>query len=389
MLNNKLLRLALPLLLLIAAGLTACDTTNNVDGIEESLDDIPNLNLIEGAESVVATVNRDRNKSNFTIRLDGMEETSGISKGEYPAFCALWDVAIDSNNGSYGNVKLHSIDNEPYWKGVNYLVNNIESYEEQYEDLSWLEIQIALWSIMDHKKFDLNTIPDNELPSYVRDGSYDMDIINNILEDVSDNKDLILPGNGCLQILYAEVPGAQDQIIIVPGECPQEKGFGVRYRNFLSSADQQEIYLGTGDLGVGANRSQEHATFTQNGTTEIDFVYSPELDQLSASVGNSYTIYEDLSAKMPDSCSIQDVDRAQIWVTARDPGTTVTLSGEYAGESISVTADYDNQSQVFYSLQNLDLSNGFYLNGEITLSGTFTSGEKGKAEIVFGCPVQL
>lgn len=44
-----------------------------------------------------------------------------------------------------------------------------------------------------------------------------------------------------------------------PRPCPIEcdevcKGFGVRYRNFDSDAGEKEIYIGKGDLGVGANR---------------------------------------------------------------------------------------------------------------------------------------
>lgn len=387
MTTNHLLRRALPLLFIMAAGLMACETSNSVDGLEDSLADIPDLNLIEGAEQVVATVNKDRKTSNFTITIDGMEEISGIEAGEYAAFCALWDTPINSSNGSYGNVSLHSIKGEAYWQGVNYLVNNVDRYFEENDDLTWLEVQIALWSIMDHKKFDMNTIPSRELPSYVRDGRFDQDLINTIIHDVEENKssfDPALPGN---RAYYAQVPDAQDQIIIIPGSGDKEKGFGVRFRNLTSSAAQQEIYLGVGDLGVASNREQKDASYIQNGTTVVDFAYNAGDDEISASVGSDYVVFENLSANMPASCSISDVDRAELWVAARDAGTTVDVSGSVMGQPFSVAANSSNNSR-FFTIQNIDISAGFTLTANLTIGGTFTDGERGKVELVLGCPAQ-
>lgn len=388
MTNNHLLRRALPLLFIMAAGFMACESSNSVDGLEDSLADIPDLNLIEGAEQVVATVNKDRKTSNFTISIDGMEEKSGIESGEYAAFCALWDTPINSSNGSYGNVSLHSIKGEAYWQGVNYLVNNVDRYFEENKDMTWLEVQIALWSIMDHKKFDMDEIPRNELPSYVRDGGFDKELIDSIMNDVVENQSSYDPAQPGNRAYYAQVPDAQDQIIIIPGPGDKEKGFGVRFRNFTSSAAQQEIYLGVGDLGVGSNREQKHAVYTQNGTTAIDFAYNAGADELSASVGSDYVIYENLSANMPASCSINDVDRAELWVTSRDADTTVMLSGSAMGQPFSVSADGNGINQRFYTFQNIDVTSGFTISADLTVAGVFSDGERGKVELVLGCPAQ-
>lgn len=384
--KKKLLRLVLPCLFILGVTITACEQPSGVDELEESLSDVPHLNLIEGAESVVASVNKNRRTSNFTIQLEGMEEQSGIEAGEYAAFCALWDVPINSSGETYGNVSLHSIENEPYWQDVNYLVNQVDRYFDEHDDLSWLEVQIALWSIMDHKKFDMSTIPDEDLPSYVREGGYSRELIDSILEDVEQNNEMPdtgMPGN---RAFYAQFDEAQDQIIIIPGSGEKEKGFGVRFRNFTSSAGQQEIYLGVGDLGAGANREQKHATFSQNGSTSIDFAYNPGDDEISASAGGDYVIYSDLSANMPANCSINDVDRAELWVAARDAGTTVSLSGTVMGETFSVSADGDGVNQRFVTLQNIDISGGFTLSADLALSGTFTDGERGKVDLILGCP---
>jgi len=389
MTTNKLLRWAVPLLFIMSAAFISCDSTNSVNELEESLAAVPSLNLVEGAESVVATVNRDRNRSNFRIDLNGMKENSRIQAGEYDAFCAMWDVAINSNGESYGEVSIHSIQDESYWQGINYVINELDRYYEENEDLTWLEVQIALWSIMDHKKFDLNTIPATDLPNYVRDGDFDQELIDMIVKDVKENKHTFDPSEPGLRAYYAEVPNAQDQIIIVPGPGDKEKGFGVRFRNFTSSAAQHEIYLGVGDLGVGQNRAQKHATYTPNGTTEIDFIYHAGDDKLSASAGSDYVEYTNLSSNMPFGCSIADIDRAVVWVSARDVGTTVTVSTTVDGQPVSITADGNGTDSKFYTIYNIDVTNGFSLVGDLTISGTFTDGERGKVELIFGCPPSI
>ncbi|WP_340103848.1 hypothetical protein [Rhodohalobacter sp. 8-1] len=250
-----------------------------------------------------------------------------------------WDTPINSSNGSYGNVRLHDIKSEAYWQGVNYLVNNVDRYSEKNDDLTGLEVQIALWSIMDHKKFDMNEIPLNQLLSYVRDGGFDQDLIDTIMNDVKDNKSSLDPSQPGNQAYYAQIDDAQHQIIIIPGQGYKKEEFDVRFRNLTSSAAQHEIYLGVGDLGVEANREQKDATFTQNRTTPIDFAYNARANELSASVGGDYVIYENLSDNMPANCSIGDVDHAELWVAARDAGTTVTLSGSAMAQPFSVSAD--------------------------------------------------
>jgi len=386
MTNYTLLRWAVPLLLIMSATFIACDSTSSVNELEDSLSVVPSLNLIDGAESVVATVNKDRKTSNFTLRLDGMEEGSVVKPGEYAAFCALWDVSIDSDDNAYGEVRLHSIENEPYWKGINYIVNNLERYYEENDDLTWLEVQIAMWSIMDHKKFDLNTIPENELPTYVRGGDFNSELVELIIDDVNLNQDSPMQNPVCFAAIYAEIPDAQDQIIIVPANCDKEKGFGVRFRNLSSSPDQHEIYLGPGDLGLPSPRVEKHATYVQNGSTKVDFVYNKQDDEISASVGNDYAIFENISSNMPANCSIDDIDRATIWVAAREAGTTVKLSGEYGGEPYSISADASGTDQKFYTFLNLDIQNGFSITGNMEISGTFTKSESSKVEVTLGCP---
>lgn len=380
------LRWAFILIFIVTGIFVACESTTHVDGVEESLQTIPNLNLVEGAENIVATVNRDRDKSNFKITLDGMKEVSGITPGQYDAFCALWDVPINSENGSYGDVSLYSIEGESYWQGINYLINNLETYYKDNKDLTWLEVQIALWSVMDHKTFDLNTIPESDLPVYVKDGDYNSELIDMIIEDVEENKELFDSSEPGMRAFYVDVPGAQDQIIILPGLGDLEKGFGVRFRNFSNPSNTQELFLGVGDLGAG-NRTDGGLIWNQNGTTEIDFVYIPAEDKITASAGNTFIEYENLSANMPSGCSIQDVDRAQLWVAARDAGTSVTLQGTYAGETMGITAENGVNDNAFLYIEGIDFSGGFSILGEIVLSGTFSSSqENGKVDLILGCP---
>jgi hypothetical protein len=58
---------------------------------------------------------------------------------------------------------------------------------------------------------------------------------------------------------------------------------GVRYRSFANTGGD-EIYLGTGDLGVAANRTAEQVTWVKPGTYDFTFTYDPGVPELRTTV---------------------------------------------------------------------------------------------------------
>lgn len=396
--NKRNYRLQGILAVLLAAFIiTSCDSSDSISGIEDSLSSVPNLTLIEGADNVSLTVNKDKNRSNFLVRVEGMDESAGIEEGTYPSFCALWDVPINSSNSNYDGVKLYDISNEPYWNKVNYIVGNLDNLYEEIEGLNWLEVQIAMWSVMEHKKFDLNTIEHDDLPRDVREGTYSMDRIDKVLDDVMTNYRDFNPETAPYVAFYSQIEGGgenrnvQDQIIIVPGPGDIEKGFGVRHRNFRASANAQELFLGVGDLGSGDNRVDADVDWVQNGKTEVSFSYDPSEDKLIATAGSAMLEYTNLSENMPLSCQLADVDRAQLSILARDEGTSVKLSAELDGIILSEIAENGTANEtISLFIQNIDISSGFMLEGTVEINGSFgQSQELSRIELNFGCPAPM
>lgn len=209
--------IAMTALLLAMLFTTACESATQTDTFDEAMASVPHLNLLEGADQVVATVNRERNRTNFTLQLDNLGESSPIQPGSYEAFCALWDVSINSGGGTYGDVKVHEIMDKPYWNTVNYMVNRIDHYYAKYEDLTWLDVQIAKWSAMEHNKFDMNTIEHDDLPRDVREGNYSEDLVQKLVANATENSENFDPEMANYNIYYGDFEDVQDQIIIERG----------------------------------------------------------------------------------------------------------------------------------------------------------------------------
>ncbi len=390
--QGYVLRWSALLSILLLFSISACDSTTGVDSLEESLTQVPHLNQIAGADNVVATVNRDRNRSYFMIELNGLNESSGIEEGHYASFCALWDVPIQSDNSMYAGSKLHSISGEPYWNQVNYIVNNIDRYYRDLKGLTWLELQIALWSVMDHNPFDLNSLSESDLPSAVRNGDYDVDLIEAILKDTKENSGQFNAETATWVAHYLEIEGAQDQIVIIPGGGDMEKGFGVRFKSFAAN-NNHGIYLGVGDLGQPGNRSQiGFGHIYSDGSNTISFEYDAAEDLLRASANGHSGVYTNLSANIEanTNCTVGEIDRANLYLVSRHDNSSVTATLTAFGLTESISAAHGS-GWLIYGVEGIDITAGFEFSGTLELSGfdsqvSAGGDELSKLEVIFGCP---
>lgn len=384
--STNLPRPGIIFLLLFAGIITACDSTAVTNDIEETMSSVPYLTAVEGAESVKATVNKDKERSNYSVSLEGMETKSGLKKGTYEAFCALWDTPIESDNSLYGDVKIHSIEEESYWKGINYMVNNLDRYYRDNEDLGWIEMQIAMWSIMEHKKFDLGSITESDLPGYVRNGDYSIELIDKVLKDVSENKDSFDPAAGGATAYYAEFSEAQDQIIIIPGG-EIDGAFQFTFQNFANAGGTAIIQE------VGGNSSSTSLTWNEDKPSPIEISISENSGggvQLHSKIdtdGSNHNVNQGTS--LPSSCSYGDLDRARVLIAAGDEDLKITLSGEFGGqtEELVVENGVTPGNQVEHVVGGLDFSGGLDLHLELDIEGDNRSSDgTSRVELEFGCP---
>ena len=154
------------LFLIIASVLafSACDVTSE-KGLDESLETVPNVTKIEGAENASIRVNNSTT-SNFTIDIDNVEWNTLISNGEREAYCIAWKDPISSNNAIYDGVGIYSTEDDEQFKDVNRLFSIKNDLLKADPEITWREIQVAIWELVPFQEFDMN-MPVDELPSEV------------------------------------------------------------------------------------------------------------------------------------------------------------------------------------------------------------------------------
>ena len=198
--------------------------TNNGDDqspdLGDSLDPIEEVSLIEGADNATLSVNINKSKdAYFDIDFSNIQSNNVINNGLKEAWCIDVWKAINSNNGEYKNIKLYSTYLVEQWKPVNYLLNVQEELRNNDPQITWLEIQMTIWSLRAYPKFDLDTTPVEDLPGQFRkDGEalFSYDKVYEVLDFVEANyKDFNFDQNGAKFAVVAEMPVDVQTVITV------------------------------------------------------------------------------------------------------------------------------------------------------------------------------
>ena len=164
--------------------LTACDVTSEKPFVE-SLDPVPNVTAIEGAQNATIRVNGGTN-SLFNIDIQNVEWNTLISNGEREAFCIAWQDPIGSNDEIYEGVGIYSTAGDAQFEDINRLFSLKNELMNNDTELTWREIQVAVWILAPFQEFDMN-MPVNELPESVkRNGqpNFDKEKVQNIVNIV-------------------------------------------------------------------------------------------------------------------------------------------------------------------------------------------------------------
>lgn len=155
----------------------------------------------------------------------------------------------------------------------------------------------------------------------------------------------------------------------------EQKGFGVRYRNFDSSLDNDEVYLGQGDLG-DPGRAEQAITWAPDQHVMLRY---DGAGTLTTQVADNDPL---VKTGIDESCA----DFLVMSVVARDADTMtelngVVLNGHHLGD-FNATASAWNDWTVF----GLDFAEEFQLDAELLIDGPITSSsESNKVELLVGC----
>lgn len=168
---------------------TSC--TNSPTGSEpdlpETLESVEEVQPIQGGDNATITVKKNQEEAYFNIHFSNIDANKVIETGTREAWCIDWTKPLDSSNGTYNGVKLYSTDLVEKWEPLNYLLNIIQELKSSDPDLTWREIQVAIWSLRANPEFDLDTVTAEELSSaFTNDGepNFSYEKVREILEIV-------------------------------------------------------------------------------------------------------------------------------------------------------------------------------------------------------------
>ncbi|NBC27286.1 MAG: hypothetical protein GVY08_10520 [Bacteroidetes bacterium] len=193
-------------------------TGNNEDDITDTLEPVEEVTQISGAERSTMKVDRSAN-SYFRLEFSAIESNETINNGHQgEGWCIDWEKPIDSNGDIYNDVPLYSTFNVEKWNELNYLLNIKGDLIEADPDITFLEIQLAVWSLRGLPEFNLDAIALEDLPSRFRNNGqplFDEQKVNNILQTVSEGYEDFDFVEGTKFAVIAETPSDIQTVITV------------------------------------------------------------------------------------------------------------------------------------------------------------------------------
>jgi probable HAF family extracellular repeat protein len=159
---NKLLLLpiiSLAMLLVVACNSGQMNSIDELHGVDEQ----PELKVMNGGTGATLSVNRAE-ESYFNLNLSNTGPNRHLATGTRAGWAIVWDTAIPHDT-TYEDVTLFSTFDEEYWKPVNYLLNERKSLKKEDSQLTYREIQAAIWTLLSFTGFDLDNTSVGELPA--------------------------------------------------------------------------------------------------------------------------------------------------------------------------------------------------------------------------------
>lgn len=153
----------LGLILFGAIFISACQNGVNTS-FENSVEPYMELEAIDNTENTIITVNRGDVSgldSYFSFNLNNTPDHGLVRAGLTEGWCLEWNKAIAQNNDTHGGVEMYSTAGSSTWKPANYLMNIRKELQEEDPSLTYREIQVALWSLIETPAFNLDEALNN------------------------------------------------------------------------------------------------------------------------------------------------------------------------------------------------------------------------------------
>lgn len=206
-------------LLLIIMIFSCDDTIISGEELEETFEPVEKVIPVSGGDRATLIVNRS-DQTYFTIEFRDITSNSVIENGTGEGWCIDWQKPIDSNGGRYEDIKLYSTFQVEKWKPTNYLLNIKDELHNNDPDLTYREMQVAIWAMQGFPEFDLDEIEisTEDIPSRMMtngEPNFSFEKVRAILERVNNEYRNFEFTKGTKYAVIAETPADVQTVITV------------------------------------------------------------------------------------------------------------------------------------------------------------------------------
>jgi len=195
MVTRKLLAF-LGMLLLGALYFSACQNNVNTT-LEDSIAPYLELQAIGEAQNATMVVNPGAThglNSYFAFEIRNVKSNGLVHEGLTEGWCLEWNKPMSQNNDVHTGIEMYNTFGSSTWKPANYLMNIKNELHINDPELTYREIQVALWSLIEEPRFDLDQVLKNgEMPTrLMRNGQPNFnvekvkEIVNRVRSEVSE-----------------------------------------------------------------------------------------------------------------------------------------------------------------------------------------------------------
>jgi hypothetical protein len=216
--NAKLLFVGIGLLLaIILIAVPACKNLTTESNLDDSLDPVEEVTRINGASNSTVTVHRTQD-TYFKLNFSEINDNSIIGNGDGEGWCIDWQKPIDSDGGVYTNVQLFSTYNVAKWNSINYLFNIMDQLKLDDPEITFLDVQIAIWLLRGNPAFDLDVVELTDLPGRMHSNgepTFSREKAEYIVSVVESGYRDFVPSEGARFAVIAETPADIQTVITV------------------------------------------------------------------------------------------------------------------------------------------------------------------------------
>jgi len=242
--------ISITVLLLLLGAVSSCDNSLNTD-IEQTLSPYLELDAIDEASNTTLTIRKGAAAgldSYFAFDVSNVQTNGIISEGLVEGWCLEWNKPIASNNDRHDGVEAYSTFGSDKWKPVNYLMSIKNKLKREDPSLTYKEVQVSIWSLIDVPQFNLDEVlAAGKMPSrMMSDGrpNFSVSKVKEIVERVRSNADAYTYSESSPFMVFARTDDNSQN----GGFVPCESG----------DADQCEGFVSiSGSVYVDANSSEE------------------------------------------------------------------------------------------------------------------------------------